>query len=134
MRKGKQMGRPKTRVTKTCLHCGKEFEVHVSKIRIGAGKFCSVSCATTHRNIFDNPTKKEGVKEKISQNHADVSGKNNPMYMRRGEKASSYIDGRSFFRGEKYRKILLASGRTPICSICQSTKKITRSPFRWRSQ
>lgn len=107
-----------------CKQCGKEFETEKCYIKRGGGKFCSVSCGTTYRNIHDNPTKKEEVRKKISENHSDVSGENNPMYGVRGEKAPAYIDGRSNFKGETYRKILLATGREPICKICGSKEKL----------
>lgn len=86
--------------------------------RRGGGKFCSISCATTYRNLESNPAKDKRVREKISANHADVSGKSNPMYGRRGEMAPGYIDGRNGFTGETYRKVLLASGREMICASC----------------
>ncbi len=61
---------------------------------------------------------------KISANHADVSGENNPMYMRRGRDAPSYIDGRNSFVGEPYRKKLLASGRKQACEFCGSVDNL----------
>jgi hypothetical protein len=82
-----------------CLYCKKEFSVYPSQIKKGGGKYCSMSCRATHRNIIDNPVNKPGVKDKISKNHADVSGKNNPMYGRKGNKAPSYKDGRNSFGG-----------------------------------
>lgn len=39
--------RPK--VKRNCLNCGKEFLVWQSRIDIGKGKFCSISCAKTGR-------------------------------------------------------------------------------------
>lgn len=87
-------------------------------VKKGKGKFCSLSCATTYRNLHDNPAKRSEVREKISKNHADVSGKNNPMYGRRGKLAPSYIDGRSYFTGDKWRKIALANKKEYKCEIC----------------
>lgn len=112
------------KVEKHCLQCGKPFEVFSSEIKKGGGKFCSRSCATTFRNIHNNPTEYEEVRRKISLHHADVSGENNPMYGIRGENAPSYIDGRSFFTGETYRKKLLASGREMVCEICGTSEDL----------
>jgi hypothetical protein len=78
----------------------------------------------TYRNTYNNPTLSAEVRAKISANHADVSGENNPMYMRRGKDAPSYIDGRNSFKGETYRKMLLASGRKQECEICKSTDNL----------
>lgn len=103
-----------------CKQCEKTFYLFPSEIKKGGGKYCSRSCAMKYRNIHDNPTKDEKVREKISKNHADFSGKNNPMYGRRGKDAPSYIDGRNSFTGETYKKILLASGREQICEECGS--------------
>ena len=107
-----------------CLWCEKIFFAHASEVRRGGGKFCSRSCAATYHNTYNNPTKQMSVREKISQNHADVSGENNPMFMRRGESAPAYKDGRSSFKGEIYRKILLASGRTQACEVCKATNDL----------
>ena len=112
------------KVKRICKQCGKEFEQHECYIRRGQGIFCSISCGTTYRNLTNNPSKKLEVRMKISQNHADVSGVKNPMYGRSGKNATSYIDGRSKFIGEKYRKILLATGKDPVCKICGSRDKL----------
>ena len=92
------MGRKKVRVVKNCLQCEKEFEARPSEIKKSGGKFCSRSCATTYRNIHNNPTKDAKVREKISKNHADVSGRKNPMHGRRGKLAPGYIDGSNIFK------------------------------------
>ena len=107
-----------------CLQCGKEFEVYPRFIKAGKGKFCSISCATTYRNINDNPTKRESVRRKISENHADVSGNKNPMYGKSGKNAPGYIDGRNSFSGEIYVRILKASGRKEECEICGRKEKL----------
>lgn len=108
------------KVETVCQWCGKTFLTHPCEIRKGGGKFCSRSCATTYRNTNNNPAKKDEVRAKISENHADVSGENNPMFMRRGELAPAYKDGRNSFKGEIYRKILLASGRKQECEVCKT--------------
>jgi len=118
------MGRHRERITKTCIQCGNEFERTPSAIKQGGGKFCSISCATTYRNKTNNPTRSEEVRKKISENHADVSGKNNPMYGVRGKDAPSYIDGRSSFSGGPYRRKLLASGKEQKCTICGTTEQL----------
>ena len=38
------MGRPRSRVKKICKTCGKEFEVPLSVIKYGGGKYCSQKC------------------------------------------------------------------------------------------
>lgn len=118
------MGRPKKRIKVKCQHCGIEFETYPSEIKKGRGKFCSRSCATIYRNTHDNPAWSEEVRRKISENHADVSGENNPMYGRRGKDAPSYIDGRNSFAGETYRRMLLASGAEQKCKICGQTENL----------
>ena len=113
----------KSKVSLNCKQCGVEFFAYPSELRKGR-RFCSRSCSTTYRNTHDNPAWKPEVRKKISLNHADVSGENNPMYMRRGKDAPSYIDGRNSFTGEVYRKILLASGMEQKCVVCGSTEKL----------
>lgn len=56
----------------TCIYCGDEFLVYPSQVRKGRGKYCSLSCSTTHRNYTNNPTKDPEVRRKISENHAPV--------------------------------------------------------------
>lgn len=118
------MPRPRNRISKVCIHCGKVFETFPSSIAKGGGKFCSRSCATTYRNLTDNPAWNTNAKMKISRNHADVSGPKNPMYLRRGKEAPGYIDGRNSYKGETYRRILLASGAEPICELCGSKEHL----------
>ena len=108
----------------TCIQCGKDFEVFPSHAKRGNVKFCSISCGTTYKNLHNNPSWDEKTRYKISQNHADVSGTRNPMYGKIGEQSPSYIDGRSSFKGEIYRKKLLASGIPARCSICGSVGNI----------
>ncbi|WP_213997081.1 HNH endonuclease signature motif containing protein [Tepidanaerobacter syntrophicus] len=102
---------------KVCLECGKQFLVRKCYVKRGQGKFCSISCATTYRNRHNNPSKRPEVKVKISKNHADVSGPNNPMYGKTGEDAPGWIDGRNAINGDIWRKIALIN-KPPICEIC----------------
>lgn len=104
-----------------CKQCGTIFKAYPSRKN---PTFCSTSCSTTYRNLTNNPTRNEETRRKISLNHIDVSGKNNPMYGRRGEYAPSYIDGRNSFTGEVYRRILKAAKREEKCEICESTEKL----------
>lgn len=119
------MGRPKNRVIRVCQHCGDTFEVRPSEIKKGGGKFCSRTCATIYRNTHNNPAWSEDVRKKISSNHADVSGNKNPMFGRKGKSAPSYIDGRNSFKGEPYRRMLLASGVDCKCSNCGTTERLS---------
>ncbi|WP_212685857.1 hypothetical protein, partial [Salmonella enterica] len=64
-------------VERLCKECGIVFHVHPYRIKKGGGKFCSNSCSTTYRNKTNNPSWNEEVRDKISKNHADFSGKNN---------------------------------------------------------
>ena len=112
------------KVERTCLWCGETFLAYPSEIKKGGGKFCSRKCSMTFRNTYDNPTKSAEVRAKISLHHADVSGENNPMFMKRGEQAPSYKDGRTYFKGDIYRRILLASGRKQECEICKTTSDL----------
>ena len=103
-----------------CEQCGKEFITHTCYAKRGGARFCCQGCATRYRNLTNNPSKRPEVRAKISKNHADVSGVNNPMFGRKGKLAPSYIDGRNSFTGETYRRVLKASGKKEICSICGS--------------
>lgn len=111
------------KLKKNCLNCERSFEVYPSEIKKGNGKFCSRSCATTFRNIHNNPAKDALVKWKISKHHADVKDEKNPMYGRKGKLSPSYIDGRNKFNGETYRRKLLASGRESVCKICGESRE-----------
>ncbi len=111
------MGRPRRRISRICVQCGQPFERRPSELTKGRGGFCSIGCSTTHRNIRDNPAKKPEVQVRISANHADVSGPNNPMYGRRGKEAPGYIDGRNSIGGVRWRQVALAE-RPPICERC----------------
>ena len=48
MRK-QRVGRPKTRITRECYQCRKEFEALPSEIARGAGRYCSGVCADVSR-------------------------------------------------------------------------------------
>lgn len=100
-----------------CLNCGENFSTHLCQIKRGGGKFCSLSCTRTYKNLHNNPSKRPEVKEKISKNHMDVSGKNNPMYGLKGVKSPVYKDGRSKFKGRIGRKVCLAN-KMMICELC----------------
>ena len=102
-----------------CEQCQSVFLIYKSQANRGQGKFCSKSCCTKYRNTYNNPSQRADVREKISKNHADVSGKNNPMYGRRGSSAPSYIDGRSNIKGDLWRRIALVN-KKKICEICKT--------------
>jgi hypothetical protein len=109
-------------VVRTCLHCGKVFEVRRCYAKRGQGKFCSTSCGTSYRNAHNNPAKDPAVRQKISQNHADVSGINNPMYGRRGSEAPSWKDGRNAIPGDIWRRVALVN-KPHVCEICGAEEK-----------
>lgn len=111
---------PKYWTISECVQCGVKFDVYRNQVKKGKGKFCSVSCGMTYRNTINNPTRCKKVREKISRNHADVSGINNPMYGIRGEDAPGYIDGRNSYVGETSRRIALANFEHK-CTICGVT-------------
>jgi len=106
-----------TKIKRYCQWCDDEFYVYKSQIRNNGGKFCSKSCRMSYRNKIDNPAWQSEVRLKISVNHADVSGKNNPMYGKKGSLAPSYIDGRSFISGDVWRRIALAN-KPKRCEVC----------------
>ena len=113
---------------RNCLCCGKRFWVRDTYVRRGNGKFCTTSCGVSYRNQQANPAKRPEVRVKISANHADVSGKNNPMYGSRGFAAPGFIDGRRTringpkVRGDTWRVIAFARKRR-TCEICGVTVK-----------
>lgn len=78
----------------------------------------------TYRNLTNNPSWKEEVRRKISLNHANVKGENNPMYGRRGVLSPSYIDGRKSFKGSTYQKIMQINKVEKKCAKCGSTEKM----------
>jgi hypothetical protein len=106
---------------KQCQWCGKVFWVRKCYTRRGQGKYCSTSCSIQFRNKYFNPTRTQEVRDKISKNHADVSGENNPMYGVRGKDSPGWIDGRnSSPAGEEaavWRKVALMS-KPPVCEEC----------------
>ena len=106
----------------TCKNCEEEFWVRKCYVKRGQGKFCSVSCSTTYRNLVNNPTDDPEVREKISKNHANVSGKNNPMYGKTGAEAPSYIDGRSKMKGDNTRNFALINKENK-CEYCGETSR-----------
>ena len=108
---------PNKWIKKECFHCGVFFYVRTCYEKRGQGKFCSISCGTSYRNKINNPAKNPTAKLKISLNHADVSGENNPMFGIRGPCAPSYIDGRNSISGDIWRKIALLN-KTCACEEC----------------
>ena len=101
-----------------CAHCEEHFPARVSEVRRGGAKFCSISCGTSYRNIHNNPTKSQEVKDKIKANHAHLSGENHPNFGKKGVLASGYIDGRhSYSKGHSYRGIALAN-KDHKCEVC----------------
>lgn len=101
----------------SCLQCGTTFSVRPAHFKRGNCKFCSISCGITWRNLHKNPSHDPAVRAKISANHADVSGSNNPMYGRSGKDAPSWIDGRNSISGNTWRGIALVQ-KPPVCEIC----------------
>lgn len=108
-KKGKELNVKHKRSLCVCKQCGKEFWFRDCYIKRGQGKFCSQSCATTYRNIHNNPTKDPKVCEKIAKNHADVNGENNPAY-KNGESV-------------RYREKMLKQSQ-PVCAYCGSLQNV----------
>jgi len=104
-----------------CMLCGKTFYVRLCYVKRGQGKFCSTSCGTRFRNLINNPTLDPQVRKKVSLNHADVSGSNNPMFGKRGNLAPSYIDGRNKLIGDTGRRIALTNLQIK-CVVCGETQ------------
>lgn len=111
------------KVVLKCAQCGKEFITQSCYFKRGgnANKFCSKSCSTIYRNLTNNPAWRLEVREKISKNHADVSGKNNYWYGKRGKEFPGYIDG---LKAPAHRKIYIRSGGKMECKLCGSTERI----------
>jgi len=110
-------------IQRTCLNCGKSFSVFPYIVRRGGGRFCSIGCGTSYRNKIDNPAWRPDVRLKISINHANVSGEENPMFGRRGKDCPGYIDGRRM--GENGQKLEADTSRIlglfykgNVCEIC----------------
>jgi 5-methylcytosine-specific restriction endonuclease McrA len=106
-----------------CMQCGKEFETQSCYFKRGgnANKFCSRSCSTTYMNLTNNPSWRPEVREKISKNHADVSGKNNYWYGVKGKDNPNYIDG---LVAPPHRKIYIRAGKELKCKLCGSISDI----------
>lgn len=113
------------KIKRVCNWCGAEFYVYQSHVKRGGGKFCSNSCKASFRNKIDNPAWRPEVRRKISLNHADVSGKNNPMYGKTGSLSPSYVDGRSSIPGDIWRKIALVN-KPKKCELCGKEDKSRR--------
>lgn len=72
----KGYGERKSGIIKKCLVCNKEF--YVSKGLKDKRKYCSVGCSSKDKRII-KPFSEEH-KQKISKNHHNVSGSNNPNW------------------------------------------------------
>lgn len=111
-----RLGKPSKvgKINRVCEQCRADFSVYPSQIKKGGGKFCSLSCGTTYRNKTNNPSKRPEVREKISKNHADVSGKNNPMY---GVRPKTYKNGYTN-SGKNYYRFIAFNSFPSICNRC----------------
>lgn len=84
--------RANNRYTLTCQNCGVEFKASKKTT-----KFCCRECGNKYNgklnigenNHFYGKHHTEETKRKMSDNHANVSGENNPMY---GKNAYDYMD------------------------------------------
>jgi len=106
-----------------CKQCESIFLVDCCVVRKGRGLFCSISCGVTFRNLYNNYSKMDDVRKRISDNHADVSGCNNPMFGRKGVLAPSYKDGRSSMKGDTWRRIALIH-KEMVCEFCGVTEGV----------
>ena len=105
-----------SKVERKCEMCGKVFYTFPSQVKRGGGRYCSKGCGTRFRNLTDNPAKLPDVRKKIKENHADFSGKNNPMYGVRGKDAPNYKTGASKYNG--YYRMVALTNKPPICEEC----------------
>lgn len=106
-----------SKLERACMQCGEVSMVYNSQVKRGGGKFCSISCGTTYRNLKNNPTKCPEVRKKISDNHADVSGENNPMYGRVGRNSPNY-------KGIKSYRVKAFETYGKVCNKCKSASEI----------
>jgi hypothetical protein len=124
------MNRKKTGVILNCLHCNKEFYVFPSVMKRGTVKCCSHSCSMSYRNLINPIKHSEETKKKISQNHARLSGENNPMYGKRGKNAPAYKHGLSGLakqgleKHRQYHVILAELNILKKCYFCKITEKL----------
>jgi 5-methylcytosine-specific restriction endonuclease McrA len=99
-------------IQRFCLQCNKEFFTFPSQVKRGGGKFCSIGCGTTYRNIHNNPTKDPEVRKKISENHAPVPWLNaDPLRNYKGVNVQTYR-----------KKAIRYYGK--MCMRCNSTENI----------
>jgi hypothetical protein len=101
--------------TKSCIVCKQDFlRKGRSSKKWEVAKFCSVACKgkSMEGNIPHNKGKSpsEDTRMKISKNHADVSGENNPMYGRSGEQSPLFGKKQPQEWQEKKSKSLMTNG------------------------
>lgn len=118
---------------KICVICGKDFfypQKHGIK-EWEKKKFCSIECAYKGRYMpYKGKHLPEETCQKMKDNHADISGKNNPCFGRTGNKNPMYKDPKDRIT-PLYYQIRTCSKysewRTLIYQrdlfICQSCKK-----------
>jgi len=90
-------------VKRKCKKCGKEFYVVPSR---GGAKFCSMKCVDTKFKKNQVSIRKgiklsDKTKQKISKNHANINGSNNPNW--KGGKTKRVFCLRTSKRYKKWR-------------------------------
>lgn len=108
-----------------CKFCEKPFYVRKKELEKGKGKFCSISCNTTFRNINDNPAKKDSAKKKISEN-----SKITQLKIKRGRYGRFESNSKHDILGGPFKnqisiyrkKALLMNGS--VCSECGFEKNL----------
>ena len=119
--RGKHWTLPKKGKIIKCLFCGKEkyYQPHVFKR--GQGRFCGRGCAAKYHMFGKH--KSEQHRKHISENHHDVSGKNNPNW--RGGISNEVTK----WRNKNWKKLL--SFRNEVlkrdgykCKLCGTTENL----------
>ncbi len=115
------------KITKTCLHCGKPFDVHPRRAQ--TAKYCSRSCSAAHHVGEHGFHWQGGGAEKVCQR----CGKTYSVYGRRAE-TSKYCSRECADRSKpKAENSKRWKGGTIgyVCPCCRKTFPVNRSVIPW---